>query len=88
MIYIQQKYKLNSMNTVGKLKPEYDPTNALYKLEEDGKKFYLPLRSLELLEKYFDSFVPTSKQQHPTVISWYNALPRSEQADILVMNRM
>ncbi|HYF33584.1 MAG TPA: hypothetical protein VD993_20810 [Chitinophagaceae bacterium] len=76
------------MRTVERLKPEYDPLNALYKLEEDGKKFYLPLKSLELLEKYFDSFVPTSKHQFPTVISWYNTLSRAEQADILVMNRL
>jgi hypothetical protein len=76
------------MNSVGKLKPEYDPINALYKLEEAGKKFYLPLKSLELLERYFDAFVPTSKQQYPTVTSWYNTLPRSEQADILVMSRV
>ena len=75
------------MKTADRLKPEYDPLNALYKLEEDGKKFYLPLKSLELLEKYFDAFVPTSKQQHPTVISWYNGLSRSDQADILVMSR-
>jgi hypothetical protein len=75
------------MKTADRLKPEYDPLNALYKLEEDGKKFYLPLKSLESLEKYFDAFIPTSKQQHPTVISWYNALSRSDQADILVMSR-
>jgi hypothetical protein len=75
------------MSTVERLKPEYDPLNALYKLEEDGKKFYLPLKSLESLERYFDAFVPTSKQQHPTVISWYNTLSRSDQADILVMSR-
>ena len=75
------------MNTVERLKPEYDPLNALYKLEEDGKKFYLPLKSLESLEKYFDAYIPTSKQQYPTVISWYNTLSRSEQADILVMSR-
>ena len=75
------------MSTVERLKPEYDPLNALYKLEEDGKKFYLPLKGLESLERYFDAFVPTSKQQHPTVISWYNTLSRSEQADILVMSR-
>ncbi|HYE56658.1 MAG TPA: hypothetical protein VD996_17540 [Chitinophagaceae bacterium] len=70
-----------------RLKPEYDPLNALYKIEEDGKKFYLPLKSLEALEKYFDAFVPTNKQQSPTVISWYNTLSRSDQADILVMSR-
>lgn len=75
------------MSTVERLKPEYDPLNALYKLEEDGKKFYLPLRSLESLEKYFDAYIPTSKQHQPTVISWYNTLSRSEQADILVMSR-
>lgn len=61
--------------------------NGLYKLEEGGKKFYLPLKSLESLEKFFDSFVPTSKQQFPSVVSWYNTLTRSEQADILVMTR-
>jgi hypothetical protein len=76
------------MKTVEKLKPEYDPLNAMYKLEEDGKKYYLPLRSLESLERYFDAFVPTSKHQFPTVISWYNTLSRSEQADILVMSRV
>ncbi|HEY0678736.1 MAG TPA: hypothetical protein VGD17_10645 [Chitinophagaceae bacterium] len=75
------------MKTVERLKPEYDPLNSLYKLEEDGKKFYLPLKSLESLEKFFDAYVPTSKQQYPTVISWYNTLSRSEQADILVMSR-
>jgi hypothetical protein len=75
------------MKTSTKLKPEYDSLNALYKLEEGGKKFYLPLKSLEALEKHFDAFVPTSKQQAPTVISWYNTLSRSEQADILVMSR-
>lgn len=76
------------MRTVESLKPEYDPLNALYKLEEDGKKFYLPLRSLEQLEKYFDAFVPTSKHQNPTIISWYNTLSRTDQADILVMNKV
>jgi hypothetical protein len=75
------------MKTVEKLKPEYDPLNAMYKLEEDGKKYYLPLRSLESLERFFDAFVPTKKQQSPTVISWYNTLSRSEQSDILVMNK-
>jgi hypothetical protein len=75
------------MKTVAQLKPEYDPLNGLYKVEEAGKKFYLPLRSLESLEKFFDGFVPTSKQQYPTVISWYNTLSRSDQADILVMTR-
>jgi len=74
--------------TTARLKPEYDPLNALYKIEEDSKKFYLPLRSLEALEKYFDAFVPTNKQQAPTVISWYNTLSRSEQADILVMSKI
>ena len=74
--------------TTARLKPEYDPLNALYKIEEDAKKFYLPLRSLEALEKYFDAFVPTNKQQAPTVISWYNTLSRSEQADILVMSKI
>ena len=76
------------MKTVEKLKPEYDPLNAMYKLEEDGKKYYLPLRSLESLERYFDVFVPTNKHQFPTVISWYNTLSRSEQADILVMSKV
>ncbi len=69
------------------LRPEYDPLNALYKIEEDGKKFYLPLKSLESLEKFFDSFVPTNKLTSPSVINWYNGLSRSEQADILVMNK-
>ena len=69
------------------LRPEYDPLNALYKIEEDGKKFYLPLKSLESLEKFFDSFVPTNKLASPSVINWYNSLSRSEQADILVMSK-
>lgn len=76
------------MKTVEKLKPEYDPLNAMYKLEEGGRKYYLPLRSLESLERFYDAFVPSSKQQLPTVISWYNTLSRSEQADILVMNKV
>lgn len=75
------------MKTVEKLKPEYDPLNAMYKLEEDAKKYYLPLKSLELLERYFDAFVPSNKQQFPTIISWYNTLSRADQADILVMSK-
>lgn len=75
------------MRTAEGLKPEYDPLNALYKLEENGKKFYMPLKSLEKLEKYYDAFVPTSKQQFPSVVAWYNTLSRGEQADILVMSR-
>ena len=70
------------------LHPEYDQVNSLYKLEEKGNKFYLPSRSLQLLEKYIDSFVPTSKQQTPSIISWYNSLSRSEQADILVVSKL
>jgi len=69
------------------LKPEYDPINRMYKIEEGGKKFYLPLKSLELLEKFFDSFVPTNKVNAPSVTNWYNSLPRPEQADILVMKK-
>jgi len=67
------------------LKPEYDPVNRLYKIEEAGKKFYLPLKSLEALERFFDSFIPTSKLTKPSVITWYNSLSRPEQADILVI---
>ena len=69
------------------LHPEYDQLNSLYKLEEKGNKFYLPTKSLQLLEKYYDSFVPTSKLQAPSIISWYNSLSRSEQADILVVSK-
>ncbi len=69
------------------LTPEYDALNALYKIEEGGKKFYLPLRSLESLERYIDAYSPSNKQNSPTVIGWYNSLSRSEQADILVLNR-
>lgn len=70
------------------LHPEYDQVNSLYKLEEKGNKFYLPSRSLQMLEKYYDSFIPTSKQQSPSIISWYNSLSRAEQADILVVSRL
>lgn len=76
------------MKTVEKLKPEYDPLNAMYKLEEGSRKYFLPLRSLEALERFYDAFVPSNKQQAPTIISWYNTLSRSEQADILVMNKV
>ena len=69
------------------LKPEYDPINRMYKIEEGGKKFYLPLKSLESLEKFYDSFVPNSKVIAPSVTNWYNSLSRPEQADILVMKR-
>ena len=69
------------------LKPEYDPINRMYKIEEGGKKFYLPLKSLEALEKFYDSFVPNSKVNTPSVINWYNSLSRPEQADILVMKK-
>jgi hypothetical protein len=71
----------------GLLKPEYDPINRMYKIEEGGKKFYLPLKSLEALEKFFDSFVPTNKVNAPSVTNWYNSLSRPEQADILVMKK-
>ena len=70
------------------LKPEYDPINRLYRIDEGGKKFYLPLKSLEALEKFFDSFVPTNKLPAPSVTSWYNSLSRPEQADILVMQKI
>ena len=70
------------------LKPEYDPINRMYKIEEGGKKFYLPLKSLEALEKFYDSFVPNSKMNAPSVTHWYNSLSRPEQADILVMKKI
>jgi hypothetical protein len=69
------------------LKPEYDPVNRLYKLEESGRRFFLPLKSLEELEKYYDSFVSSSKFPKPSVTGWYNSLSRSQQADILVMKK-
>jgi hypothetical protein len=79
--------KYGIMKSSINLHPEYDQLNSLYKLEEKSNKFYLPSKSLQLLEKYYDSFVPTSKQQAPSIISWYNSLSRSEQADILVVSK-
>jgi hypothetical protein len=81
------KEKNVDMKSSINLNPEYDQLNSLYKLEEKGNKFYLPSKSLQLLEKYYDSFMPTSKQQSPSIISWYNSLARSEQADILVVSK-
>lgn len=69
------------------LQPEYDQVNALYKLEENGYRYYLPSKSLHALETFFDSFIPTSKIPKPTIISWYNSLSRSEQADILIVTK-
>ena len=84
-LYILWKnFSMSSIN----LHPEYDHLHSLYKLEEKGNKFYLPSKSLQSLEKYFDSFVPTRKLQSPSIISWYNSLSRSEQADILVVSKV
>lgn len=76
------------MKSSSELHIEYDPSNALYKVEEGDFKYYLPLKYLEELEKYMDNYIATNNHELPSVTAWYNALPRSEKADILVVSRL